>query len=74
MLDSSNRTIEWSLFFYLSFYCNFYKNNCYNWFLCAYRSLVKQIKDKTEHKERLAEDLKKDNEKQVLLEKKIAVC
>ncbi|CAH1398175.1 unnamed protein product [Nezara viridula] len=42
------------------------------WIEKELKSLVKQIKDKTEHKERLAEDLKKDNEKQVLLEKKIA--
>lgn len=42
------------------------------WFVLI-RSLNKQIKDKSEHKDRLAEELKKDAEKQVQLEKKIEV-
>ena len=39
----------------------------------SFRSLNKQIKDKKEHRDKLAEDMKKDGEKQVQLEKKIEV-
>ncbi|CAB0019270.1 unnamed protein product [Nesidiocoris tenuis] len=42
------------------------------WIERELKSLNKQIKDKSEHRERLAEDLKKDGEKQVQLEKKIS--
>lgn len=41
--------------------------------LFNFRSLNKQIKDKKEHRDKLAEDMKRDAEKQVQLEKKIEV-
>ncbi|KAJ8873925.1 hypothetical protein PR048_024762 [Dryococelus australis] len=41
------------------------------WIQKELRSLNKQIKDKKEHRDKLAEDMKRDGEKQVLLEKKI---
>lgn len=41
------------------------------WIEKELKSLNKQIKDKSEHRDKLADDLKKDAEKQILLEKKI---
>lgn len=37
------------------------------------RSLIKQIKDKTEHRDRLEADLKKDESRRLQLEKQIEV-
>ncbi|KDR15942.1 hypothetical protein L798_09869, partial [Zootermopsis nevadensis] len=41
------------------------------WIMKELKSLNKQIKDKKEHRDKLAEDMKRDAEKQVQLEKKI---
>ncbi|XP_015607337.1 structural maintenance of chromosomes protein 3 [Cephus cinctus] len=42
-----------------------------NWIKNELRQLTKQIKDKEEHQKKISEDLKKDAEKQIALEKKI---
>lgn len=41
------------------------------WIQNELKQLTKQIKDKEDHQKKISEDLKKDGEKQIVLEKKI---